>query len=209
VNEESAYHNATEAVGLFHTAQDLQAAIDDLLAQGFDRADINLMASERAIEEKLHHAVVHVRDFEDQPGVPTAAYVSSETLGAATGGIIGTLIYIPALVGGIAVVSTGGPAAAAIAAAAINGGIGGAIGMYLSSFIGKAHAQRIEEHLEHGGLLLWVRTPNEAREQRAMAILTGHNATDVHLHVLPSLGKNKSAVPIAKAQLTDTASAGD
>ena len=44
-----------EAVGVFKAAEALQEAIDDLLSSGFDRADLSLLASEHAVEEKLGH----------------------------------------------------------------------------------------------------------------------------------------------------------
>ena len=58
MSELSAYSNTTEAVGIFHSAEDLQAAVDDLLTQGFDRMDLSILASETAIEQKLHEAYV-------------------------------------------------------------------------------------------------------------------------------------------------------
>jgi len=42
-----------EAVGVFHSAETLEAAIDDLDEHGFDRACINLLAGEKAVREKL------------------------------------------------------------------------------------------------------------------------------------------------------------
>ena len=64
--EQSAYSTTTEAVGIFHSAQDLQAAVDDLLNQGFNRMELSILASERAIEDKLHEAYVPAKDLEDR-----------------------------------------------------------------------------------------------------------------------------------------------
>jgi hypothetical protein len=44
-----------EAVGVFNRPGDLQVAIDELLSSGFDRAELSLLASEHAVEEKLGH----------------------------------------------------------------------------------------------------------------------------------------------------------
>ena len=78
-----------EAVGVFPTEQALQAAIDDLESHGFDRAEISLLASEKAIEEKLGHRYEKVRELEDDPEVPRTCYVSRESLGAGEGSLIG------------------------------------------------------------------------------------------------------------------------
>jgi len=72
-----------EAVGVFHDRQTFQSAIDDLLSSGFDRADLSFLASQSAVEEKLGHAYRSVRELEDEPAVPTVAYVSTESIGDA------------------------------------------------------------------------------------------------------------------------------
>ncbi|MDZ7603174.1 MAG: hypothetical protein U1A06_17555, partial [Hoeflea sp.] len=103
MTELPAYSNTTEAVGIFHSAPDLQAAIDDLLTQGFDRMDLSILASEKAVTEKLHQAYLPARELEDRVEVPTTAFVSTESLGDAMGAVIGVLVYVPALIGGAAV----------------------------------------------------------------------------------------------------------
>jgi hypothetical protein len=44
-----------EAVGVFESAEKFQEAIDELMSSGFDRAEISLLASESAVEQKLGH----------------------------------------------------------------------------------------------------------------------------------------------------------
>jgi hypothetical protein len=192
---QSAYANTTEAVGIFHTSEDLQATIDDLLTQGFDRMDLSILASEKAIEDKLHEAYVPARDLEDRVQVPTTAFVSTESIGDAMGAVIGVLVYVPAMIGAAAVVASGGALAAAVSAALIAGGVGGSIGTVMAGLIGAAQAEEIENHLMAGGLLLWVRTRDKQHEERALAILAGHNGEGVHLHTLPSLAGTEYSAP--------------
>lgn len=174
----------TEAVGVFDDAGALQEAIDELLSSGFNRAEISLLASERAVEEKLGHAYEKVAELEDDPSVPRAAYVSTEALGDAEGGLIGGLVYVGALAAAGAVVASGGALAAAIAGAAMAGGAGGLIGTVLAKLVGDHHAHYLQEQLGHGGLLLWVRTRDREHERRAVEILSKHSAHDVHAHAL-------------------------
>lgn len=70
-----------EAVAVFATEKDLENAIDALLVSGFSRADISLLASETAVEEKLGHRYRKVEELEDDPQAPRAAYISRESLG--------------------------------------------------------------------------------------------------------------------------------
>lgn len=187
MTEPAAYQNASEAVGLFHSAREMQSAVDELLSSGFARMDLSVMATEEAIEKKLGHAYTSVRELEDTPDVPTTAFVPRETLGDIEGAVFGAFLYIPATVGTLAVVASGGTLAAALTALLIGGGLGGALGTVLSYIIGRKYADQIDRHLKHGGLLLWVRTRDSDHEERAMRIMKAHGAEDVHLHTLPAL----------------------
>ena len=65
-------------------------------------------------------------------------------------------------------------------------GTGGLIGAGLSRLLDRHHAEYLQEQLTRGGLLLWVRTQDEAHESRATVILERHSADDVHIHDLPA-----------------------
>lgn len=174
-----------EAVGVFDNAATLEAAIDELGSSGFDRAEISLLAGADAVEQKLGHRYDKVTDLEDDAEVPTIAYVSAEAVGDAEGAVIGTLLYLGAVTLAGAVVASGGTLMAAVTAAAIGSGAGGMAGIGLSSFIQQHHADYLQEQLDHGGLLLWVRTRDQAHEKRATDILSRHSAHDVHIHGIP------------------------
>jgi hypothetical protein len=66
------------------------------------------------------------------------------------------------------------------------GGAGGLIGSILAKWIGDRHAQYLQQQLDHGGLVLWVRTWNSDREKRAVEIMTKHSGRDVRVHTLPA-----------------------
>lgn len=174
----------TEAVAVFDSADALQDAIDELLSSGFDRAELSLLAADGAVEEKLGHRYEKIGELEDDETVPRDAYVSTESVGDAEGGLIGGLMYVGALAATGAVVASGGTLAAALASAAALGGLGGVIGASLAQLIGQQHAQHLQEQLDRGGLLLWVRTRDQAHEKRAVGILSRHSGHDVHLHAL-------------------------
>jgi outer membrane lipoprotein SlyB len=172
-----------EAVGVFADANAFQGAIDDLLSSGFDRAELSLLAAKRTVVEKLGHPYEKVAEIEDNPAAPRCCYISTEDIGDAEGGLIGGLLYVGAAAG--AFIASGGTLAAAIAAAAIGGGVGGLIGSVLAKLVGDRHAQHLQEQLDQGGLLLWVRTRDADREKRAVDILAKHSGRDVHVHALP------------------------
>ncbi|WP_300779419.1 hypothetical protein [Enhydrobacter sp.] len=174
-----------EAVGIFKDADTLQAAIDELLQSGFHRAELSLLASEQAVEEKLGHRYRKVSSLADDRTIPRAAYVSPEAIGGAEGALIGVLSYVGAVAAAGAIVASGGTLTAIIVGAALTGGAGGLIGSVLAKWVGEDHAHHLQQHLDHGGLLLWVHARTQANEERAISILKKHSGEQVHIHALP------------------------
>jgi hypothetical protein len=174
--------NVREVVGVFDDADTLQGAIDELMSSGFDRAEISLLASEEAVDEKLGHKYRKVTELEDDSDVPRTHYVSIESIGAAEGAVISSLVYVGAAAAISAIFASGGTLGSVIAGATLVGGAGGLVGAALAKMIGRHHAEYLEEQLRHGGLLLWVRTWDAAREKKATEILKRHSGRDVHAH---------------------------
>ena len=175
-----------EAVGYFQTSDTLQAAIDELLRSGFDRAELSLLAAARTAEEQLGHAYRKVAELEDDPRAARCCYVSTESIGDAEGALIGVPLYVAGTAAAGIILATGGTMAAAILGAALAGGAGGAFGGLLARLVGNHQARHVEEQLDHGGLLLWVRTWTTDDEQRASAIMKRHSGRDVHIHAIPA-----------------------
>ena len=177
-----------EAVGYFRSAGTLQAAIDELMSSGFDRAELSLLASEQAVEEQLGHVYRKVAELEDDPKAARTFYVSDESVGAAEGALIGAPLYVAAGATGGVILASGGTMAAAILGAALAGGAGSLIGVTFAKLFGDRHAGHLKEQLDHGGLLLWVRTRNGTLEARAVDIMRRHSGHDVHVHTLAAEG---------------------
>jgi len=174
-----------EAVAAFTSAQDMEAAIDELLSSGFARAEISLLAASDTVREKLGHAFSSTRELEDDADVPTTAYVARESIGDAEGAVIGGLMYVGAFLAFGPVVASGGAIGAAIIAAMLGGSGGAAVGSILAALIGKNYSDYLEVQLESGGILLWVRTRDDEHEERAKDILSRHSGQGVHVHGIP------------------------
>lgn len=177
---QSKLESVCEVVGVFHSPEDLESAIDELLSSGFDRAELSLLASEDAVAEKLGGCFHPASELADDPAVPRAAFVSSAAIGDAEGALIGGLAYVGATVAVGAVMMSGGALGAVIAAAVLAGGTGGLVGTVLARWVGHHHAAYLRDQIENGGLLLWVRAWNESDEARALAIVAKHAADKVH-----------------------------
>lgn len=171
-----------EAVGVFHATADMESAIQELQESGFDRAEISLLAGEETVRQKLRHKYYDAKSLEDDPKAPRSAFVSTELIGDAEGALIGGLFYVGALASVGAVVASGGAFGAILLAMAAGGGSAVLIGSLLARVVGKHHSDHLQHQLERGGLVVWVRTKDQAHEQRAVGVLKGNKATDVHVH---------------------------
>jgi hypothetical protein len=175
---------STEAVAVFDKAASLQEAIDELLTHGFDLAAISVLANERTVAAKLGRPYASTTELEDDPDVPRVAFVPNESFGNAEGGIIAVAAYFPAVIGSLVVAASGGTLLGAVAIAVIAGGAGAGVGAALAGLIGHEHAKHLDEHIRHGGLLLWVRTHDNDHEQAALDILKRFGGKHVHLHAM-------------------------
>ena len=168
---EEGVRTVREAVGIFSSPEALQDAIDELLSSGFHRAELSLACERARRGEKASSPIREggpvFRQFNDS----RAAYVSTEAIGDAQGGLIGGLMYVGATVAAGGIVASGGTVAAVIVAAALAGGVGGLIGSILAKWVGDHHSHYLQEQMDRGGLLLWVNTRDVALEERAVEIL--------------------------------------
>lgn len=171
-----------EAVAVFDDVSSLEAAVEDLRAAGFAQDAISLLAGQDAVEKKLGRMYQRVEELEDDPRAPRTAFVSEKNLGERENRVVGSLTVLPTVIAAGTVVASTGAVAAAIVGTAI---AGAALGTVLTHWMDQRHADRLQEQLDRGGVLLWVRTPSEEEERKAVEILTRYSAHDVHIHEIP------------------------
>ena len=171
-----------EAVAVFDDVASLEAAVEDLRAAGFPEEAISLLAGHDAVERKLGRMYRRVEELEDEPRAPRTAFVSEKNLDERENRLLSSLTVLPTVIAAGTVVASTGAVAAAIVGTAI---AGATIGTVLTHWMDKRHADRLQEQLDRGGVLLWVRTPTEADERKAVEVLTRYSAHDVHIHEIP------------------------
>lgn len=169
-----------ECVGLFASAEDLQNAIRELEGTAFPRQDISVMASRTELMDVFGVKTIDPHIVMDTSEAPRQAPARPEekTIGAAA------MVGVPAYVGAMAAaLAAGAVAFPAVVGAAVIGGLGGGtLGAILTKLLGDRDTRHYEEQIEKGGLLLWVRTPDRAREEIAVEIMRGNHANEVHVH---------------------------
>ena len=172
-----------EAVAVFDDVSSLEGAVDDLRAAGFAQADISLLAAQDVVARQLGHMYTRVEELEDDPRAPRTAFVSEKNLGERESRLVGSLTVLPTVIAAGTVVASAGAVAAAIVGTAL---AGAALGTVLTHWMDQRHAERLQEQLDRGGVLLWVRVRDETAARRALDILTRYSAHDVHIHELPT-----------------------
>jgi hypothetical protein len=187
---ERAQQGVREAVGVFQKLNDLQAAIDELLSSGFNRAEISILGSQDAVEAKLVTAQSSRDELGDNPSTPRALYVSKESMEVGKGSLIGGLALLGAYTSIAVLGAAGGPILVLVLGVTLATGAGGLLGTGLSALLGHQRTAHFQEQLDRGGLLLWVRTGDTARELRAVEILTRHSGGAVHVHGVPNRDAN-------------------
>jgi hypothetical protein len=173
---------APEAVGVFDSVEGLQAALYDLLIAGFSRHDISMLGATEAMEKTLGKRFWRSAELEDDPDAPRASFVSEEAIGEFEGAVAGGFFFLGSIIAMLAMLTPASTVAASIAAVAIGGTPGAAIGALLARRIGQHHREYYEEQIRHGGILLWVRVTDPEKERLAVEILKGHSGRDVHVH---------------------------
>lgn len=173
-----------EAVGVFTSADDLDRTVEDLLGEGFDLAEISVLASEETVEKTLGHRLASTRLAEDDPLVPRRPWTGPEARTEGKGALAGVLGYLGAVLAGVVTFATGGSAAAAVVIGVLAGGGAAAAGARLAQVIDKPLADSLQNQIARGGLLLWVKVSTDAQAYTAKQILGRHGGSDVHVHRL-------------------------
>ncbi|MBK4719385.1 hypothetical protein JJL56_10925 [Azospirillum sp. YIM DDC1] len=177
-----------EAVGIFASRDALQKAVDDLTLAGFQRHELSVLANDETIRDHLGHVPQRAEDIAHDPDAPRQSYVSPEDVGSVKGVAVGFPAYVGAILATGAVLATGGTALAAAAAAAAAGVGGGAMGSVMSSWLTDKRNEPMLQHLDKGGILLWVNLADAGREQQALEIMNRHAARPVEVHEVPQSG---------------------
>lgn len=177
-----------EAVAAFDDPEALKSAVSELQGSGFNRADISFLARDGLTTGHVEAEYGNARAVEDDPGVPREAVTDETDIRQRRTLEISMAATVAAFAAaGFTVMSGGATLLAAGAAAAAMGGVGG-IGALIGKAWGTGQKTFMREQIERGGVLIWVRTPDAAAEERAAAILRRHGAHDVHVHEVDAAG---------------------
>jgi len=171
-----------EVAGAFFELDVLQDAVEELLASGFKRESISMLAGEHKIGDELGDYYTRVNQFSSGPDAPQTAFVANEAMGDTMHALFGSLYFLGATIAAGAVVATAGAMAGAISAAMAGTVAIGSIGAILAGIVHESDAEEIEQQIDEGHLVLFVRTRNVEQEKLAVEIMQRHAGTEVKVY---------------------------
>lgn len=153
--------SAPELVGLLHDRDTFETTVENLLACGFARTDISVLSSHESLE------------VAGKPAKPIKDVLTA---------LVGEIRYEGPLVVSGGVFLAGGPIGEAIGLV-----VGAAIGTtaikeVISEVTSTPHTEDFARAVEAGSIIIWVRTPGEAEQEKAREVLLGAHAENVHLY---------------------------
>lgn len=159
---------STTIAGAFTARVEAEAAVDDLLAAGFESKDISLLVAESGRGQ-------HFSIQEDDRGAEGA--VGGGIAGGALGAIAATLATLGVIAAPIGLLAAG-PIVAALAGAGAGGAAGGLLGGLVGMGIPEHHAKILDEKVRSGGILLAVNYGTDAQKETAQRVLNTAGAVE-------------------------------
>ena len=151
-----------EVVGRFADRESFKAAVEDLLAAGFERSDLSVLDTRESL---------------------SASESAGDAWAQTLAGLIGEVKYLGPLTAAGLIMIASGPVGAAVSGIVAAGITGLALRELLDDIKATPHTEDFARALEHGAVLLWVRAESDERLNTAEEVLTRHGAADVHRHL--------------------------
>jgi outer membrane lipoprotein SlyB len=171
-----------EVIGIFFDEKNLLDAIKDLRTSGFEHDQLGLLASEHAVQKALGDVYTRTNAHHDPSHAPVTAFVKNESVGDTFRALEGSLFFTGATAALGAVVASAAVFGGALLIA-VAGAVGvGTIGALISGIIRQSDAEYLEEQVDEGHLLLFVRASDPDKEKTAVRILSRHSGYDARVH---------------------------
>lgn len=171
-----------EVAGVFHSRPAIEAASEDLLLNGFDRADIDRVASLDEVSRRLKVYVSpeEAADLTYTPRRPIFMRDDVAILVALTGSLSGAAVAVAVV---FIILASGGEGWSAGVAGTLAGIGAGWICALLLARMFRRDQRRGLDSIEFGrGVILWVRVRSAEREAMAQDILRRNGGYAVRVH---------------------------
>jgi hypothetical protein len=185
-----------EVAGVFRSRPALEAAVEDLLLNGFDRADIDRLASLDEVRRRLK-VYVSPEEAADLTPTPRQPILTWDDISV---GLVVTSSLVAAAVGlavVFAVLASGGSGwVAGILGTLVGAVAGGIAALGLARMFRRDEARGLDWLEFQRGIVLWVRVGSREREALAQEILRRHGARAVRIHEI-DIEKRTEDLPLS------------
>jgi hypothetical protein len=188
-----------EVAGVFHSRRAIEAAFEDLLLNGFDRADIDRLASLDEVRRRLKVNVSpeEAADLTPTPRRPIFAPDDITAGIAVTGSLVGAAVGIAVV---FVVLVSGGDGGSAGIAGTLAGIGAGWIGALLLARMFRRDQLRGLDWIEFDrGVILWVRVRSPEREAMAQDILRRNGGHAIRVHEI-EIEKRTEDLPLSSVR---------
>jgi hypothetical protein len=183
-----------EVAGIFHARDALDAAAHELLLSGFDRADVDVVASLEQIRERIGPFYVAPEELADVPRTPRRPLIDREDIGVFKVVVAGTL-GAGATLFFMMMQSGAGNGEIAVAATLVGIVTASAGFLLVRRIFGGDEAEGLDALAAKRGLILWARARSPEQEALAQEILLAHGARAVRVHEI-DLEKRPEDLPL-------------
>jgi hypothetical protein len=188
-----------EVAGLFESRDALQAAIDNLLLAGFDRADLGLMAGVDGLRHVLRKVSISIEELSGTPKASRDTPVLPQEVATVQAMIVGSVGFLAAAGAAWISIASGGGTVLAVIAATIAGSIAAAFGGFVFARRFRPKDVVVLHDNLRGGVILWVRVRTKDQEAKAKQILTTHGAKSVRV-VETEIAKTTGDIPMSRVR---------
>lgn len=185
-----------EVAGVFHSRQAVEDAVEDLLLNGFDRADIDQLADMDEVRKrfKTYVAAEEVADLTPAPRQPVFTWDDITVMLVVTVSLIGTAAGTAVAFG---VLSAGGSGKSAAIIGTLSGlSAGVAAALVMKRVFGGEDLRSLEPLQLQRGIVLWVRVHAAEREAMAQDILRRNGGRAVRVHEI-EIEKRAEDLPLS------------
>jgi hypothetical protein len=185
-----------EVAAIFRSRAALDAAVQTLLLNGFDRSDIDVLAGIDSVRGRLGADYVDAKELPEVPHVPRQPYLGPEDFTTIVVLSVALLASASAVGSILAVLYWGGSVPWAVVAGIGGAACAGGLGILIAHSIKRTQEERFAVQMMLGGLVVWVRVRSLEQEQDAQRILSEHGGEFIRVHEL-ELEKRVDDLPLS------------
>lgn len=186
-----------EVAAIFHSYEAIEAAVEDLLLAGFDRADMDRLADLDEVHRRIGPVPIAHEELADVAQAPRRPVILREDIWSTMALVVGVLASFSAVLATLVVVASGGRTAAAVTAALLAALAAGSIGALLMLRILRSPQRKaLEPYMTARGVVLWVRVRSPDREDKAQQILRQHSGEAIRVHEI-EVEKRLDEIPLS------------